>query len=185
MEEAGVACRDSATWGVKQLTDPVPRLRRLSFRQVMPTQVQWIKDKCLTFHPDQNRIALAGGRDIETWLDLRATSRCMLQFAKVVEIGAKAQSSCHIADSKQLEGHRVPKLNLSAVSVPLLRGIRHSSGCSRPAAKLWPDPRLDVSLPADTHEMPLSISCSTIAPSTDGQGGQKDAWSNASWYERV
>eukprot|EP00429_Kryptoperidinium_foliaceum_P045828 CAMPEP_0176106112 /NCGR_PEP_ID=MMETSP0120_2-20121206/53250_1 /TAXON_ID=160619 /ORGANISM="Kryptoperidinium foliaceum, Strain CCMP 1326" /LENGTH=879 /DNA_ID=CAMNT_0017440233 /DNA_START=57 /DNA_END=2696 /DNA_ORIENTATION=+ len=32
---------------------------------VMPTGVQWIKDRCATFDPENNKISLAGGQDIE------------------------------------------------------------------------------------------------------------------------
>eukprot|EP00435_Cladocopium_sp_Y103_P076084 s49_g76.t1 len=33
--------------------------------KVMPTDVEWIKEKCLTFQPEQNKITLASGHEIE------------------------------------------------------------------------------------------------------------------------
>lgn len=33
--------------------------------QVMPHHVQWIKEKCLTFEPEQNKLTLASGQQIE------------------------------------------------------------------------------------------------------------------------
>jgi len=34
--------------------------------KVMPTDVEWIKEKCLTFQPEQNKITLASGHEIAT-----------------------------------------------------------------------------------------------------------------------
>ena len=39
----------------------------LFYAQVMPTDVEWIKEKCLTFQPEQNKITLASGHEIDPW----------------------------------------------------------------------------------------------------------------------
>ena len=33
----------------------------------MPTDVEWIKEKCVTFQPEENKIILANGHQIATW----------------------------------------------------------------------------------------------------------------------